>query len=137
MNEHFTNSIQVVKNEELAQIMSNKMRKEQIFYVELDGNEIETGNDYLSHIETKFKFPTSCINNWDGYLDWIRDLSWLEKEEYILVINHFSKFLCRDVILKNEIISQFEDTILPFWQEEVERVVVEGKAKPFLVYLVD
>jgi hypothetical protein len=108
-----------------------------LFFAILDGKDINSANDYIEQIQTKFKFPTSCIDNWDGYLDWIRDLDWLEKEEYILVIINFSQFLRDDIDLKKEIISDFEDTILPFWEEEVERVVVDGKPKPFNVYLVN
>jgi len=41
------------------------------------------------------------------------------------------------VNFKNNLINGYKETILPFWEEEVERVVVGGTPKSFKVYLVD
>jgi hypothetical protein len=38
---------------------------------------------------------------------------------------------------KADFIDHFKDFILPFWEDEVTRVFVGGKAKSFNVYLVD
>ncbi|KQL34056.1 hypothetical protein AN960_20570 [Bacillus sp. FJAT-25509] len=73
----------------------------------------------------------------DRYLDWIRDLDWIEKDSFAIVIYNYNDFLNTELELKDIIINTFKDTILPFWEEEVERVVVEGKAKSFKVYLVE
>jgi hypothetical protein len=67
----------------------------------------------------------------------MRDLSWLRKEEYILIIHDFHDFLKNDLHLREIIVEDINDTILPFWEHEVEHCVVEGKAKPFNVYFVD
>jgi hypothetical protein len=137
MSKEFRNIVQKIDEEEFLIIKKKSEETDSVFLVVLDGKEIKSGNDYILHIQSLFKFPTSCIDNWDGYLDWIRDLSWLNKEEYILVINNFLQFLKDDIAMKQDIISLFEEVILPFWQEEVERVVVDGKPKPFNVYLID
>jgi hypothetical protein len=73
----------------------------------------------------------------DGYLDWMRDLGWLNKESYTLIINEYNLFMKNNIDLKNKIISHFRHVILPFWKDEVEEVVVGGKGKCFTLYLVD
>lgn len=135
MNE-LNNKVQEVSPEEIAIIKGELIGSPEILLVELNGSEIQSWEDYVSEIQQNFRFPTSCFDSVDRYLDWMRDLSWIEKEKYILVIHHFDTFLQHKPELKNEIVLDFKDTILPFWQEEVVEVVVDGKAKSFIVYLV-
>ena len=106
--------------------------------VELDGRTIQSCADYLQQIRKTFAFPYPEWNlSLDGYQDWIRDLSWLEKDGYVLIIKNYSEFIKYDLESKNSIISSLKNTVLPWWQTEVEHCVVEGKPKPFMVYLVD
>lgn len=137
MQRNFKNSIQGVSVKEFKPIKEEILKRPCAFLAELDGSTIQSWEDYISEIEKQFMFPTTCINSVDRYLDWIRDLSWLEKEEYILVIYNSKSFLMKNLELKNKILMYFEEAVLPFWQSEVEDVIVEGKAKPFMVYLVD
>jgi len=107
-----------------------------LYIADIKGNDIQNIQDYLNTVNELFKFPIPT-RGFDGYLDWMRDLNWLNMEGYVLIINNFSIFLKDDSKLKKQIISDFVDVILPFWQDEVKEVVVGGKAKPFIVYLVD
>jgi Barstar (barnase inhibitor). len=108
-----------------------------LFVVELEGDKVQSWHDYISFIQSKFKFPTSCFSSMDRYLDWIRDLKWLDKEGFVLIINDYNSFIKTNPKLKEELISDFSDTILPFWEDEIKYTVVEGKPKLFIVYLVD
>ena len=72
-----------------------------------------------------------------SYNDWMKDLDWFGKDSYILIIRNYKSFLANDLPLKEMIMEGFRDYILPWWQEDVEKYVVEGKAKPFNIYLVD
>ncbi|WP_019555607.1 barstar family protein [Propionispira raffinosivorans] len=113
------------------------MEKEDSLYIaEINGNDIQNLHDYLNVVNRVFKFPIPA-RGLDGYLDWMTDLDWLKKEGYVLIINYFGSFLKNDPNLKSKILSTFIDNILPFWQDEVTRVVVEGKTKSFTVYLID
>ena len=67
----------------------------------------------------------------------MRDLEWLGKDEYALIIYNYENFLEQDLSLKKVIMDDFAESIMPWWQDEVETCVVGGKAKPFNVYIVD
>ena len=131
------NTICHVEKAMASEIVQAAKMKHQTFLVELDGSEIQSWEDYIIRVETLMRFPTTCVDNIDRYLDWIRDLSWLNCEGYILIIYHFDQFLSRDSRIKTIIMESFESTVLPWWQSEIEQFQVEGKAKPFNVYLVD
>lgn len=130
------NRVEEINEKQLHIIKEKVMTNTKILFVELDGKDMYSWDDYITAIQEKFHFPSSCNDNMDQYLDWIRDLSWLKEEEYIIVIHHFESFLQNNKELKDEIMSDYKDTILPFWEEEVLQVVAEGKAKSFIVYVV-
>lgn len=132
----FINKIQEISPEEFAFIKGELNVSPEVYLVELNGSEIQSWDDYVSEIQQSFKFPTLCNESVDRYLDWMRDLSWIKKEKYMLVIHQFDKFLQHEPELKNEIILDFKEIILPFWQKEVVEIVVGGKVKSFMVYLV-
>jgi hypothetical protein len=137
MGEIINNKIIETSAEEIEYIKSNLATTKRFHIVELKGANIQSWENYITEIQSKFEFPTTCLDSVDRYLDWIRDLDWLGKDGYMLIIHGYSDFLKEDPKLKKEIITDFTDVILPFWQEEVKEVVVEGQIKPFVVYLVD
>ncbi len=137
MDKVVDNRVIKLNYEEFESIKFELALNRNLHIVDLIGVEIQSWEDYISEIQTKFKFPTACFDSMDRYLDWIRDLEWLGKDGYVLIINGYSDFLKENPKLKEEIISDLADVILPFWQEEVKKVVVEGEAKPFTVYLID
>lgn len=137
MDEIINNLVLKTNSEEIESLKAELAIDDRLLIVELKGANIQSWEDYISEIQLKFQFPTSCLDSMDRYLDWIRDLEWLDKDGYVLIINRYSDFIKDNSKLKNEIISDFTEVILPFWQEEVQDVAVEGKAKPFMVYLVD
>jgi hypothetical protein len=137
MRQTFSNTVLTINSKDIESIKEKLEVNDKIFVVELDGTNIQSWRKYISEIQSKFRFPTPCFDSYDRYLDWMRDLEWLNKDEFVLIINYFSVFLKDDPELRNQIISDFVEVILPFCQDEIKKVVVEGKAKPFVVYLVD
>lgn len=120
-----------------AKIIKEKYQSQQDIYIaELDGKNLRSWSDYIIEIQEIFQFPTQ-ETNMDAYNDWMRDLDWLDKGGYVLFIYNFTDFLKNDSKLKKHVLNRFIDTILPWWQNDVELYVVDGKAKPFNVYLVD
>ncbi len=131
-----TNKVYNISKREMDDLKEELKKDNYLYIVEVDGNTIQSLQDYLNAVNEKFDFPIP-VRGLDGYLDWIRDLEWLEKEKYVFIINNFKNYIKEDLNIKDRIIKDLEKIVLPWWQEEVEECVVDGKAKPFNVYLVD
>jgi len=130
------NKIYFISDAQKEILISSSKENEKTFIAEINGKEIKFKEDYLEVVNKVFNFPIPS-KGFDGYLDWIRDLDWLNCDSYMLIINNYANFMSGDIDMKKKNIEYFEKIILPWWQEEVERCVVEGKAKAFNVYLVD
>ena len=139
------NKIYNISQSEIAKLKDQMISDTSLFLVEIDGEKIQTWKEYITEVETKFEFPRSCEFMGDRYLDWITDLTWFEEGKYkenkidkfAIIIFKYSEFCVNKLSTKVEIIEDFYETILPFWEEEVQRVVVGGKPKSFNLYLVD
>ncbi len=107
-----------------------------VLEVDIHGEEIQTWNNFIEIIEKSFQFPTTCSDSMDRYLDWIRDLSWFNNDAYVILVKNSKQFLTNNCKLKDTIMNDLEEVILPFWETEVEKDVVNGKRKLFRVYLV-
>lgn len=135
------NSIHRTNHFEICPVIQNARKEPQTVLIEMQGKDIQTSDDYIDEAEKIFHFPSPCEGNANRYLDWIRDLTWFDDEycrsRYVFVIYNFSIMLSKNAFTKNEIICDFEEIILPWWDGEVEKHVVDGKRKIFDVYLVD
>lgn len=94
----------------------------------IDGKENKNWDSYIKTIENLYRFPTKD-DNYDGYSDWMRDLSWLEADSFILIIFNYDDLLSNDLLSRKIIINMFRNTILPWWDGEVEKYVVGGEKK--------
>jgi len=130
----FKNEISKLSYYEVSQIL--EAAPDDFLIVILNGESIQTWEQYILLIEEKMRFPTSCIDSIDRYEDWICDLDWLGKSGYIIVIYNSAKFMNDNPQIKETIFSGFEELILPWWQHEVEECSPR-KISPFNVYLVD
>ena len=124
MSEVINNMVLTVSVKVIEHIKNKLSFNDNVYVVELDGENIPSWKDYILDVQSKFQFPSSCVNSMDRYLDWMTDLDWLNKEEYVLIINNFSAFIKDDYKLKNMIMSDFNEAILPFWHEEDRKSVV-------------
>ncbi len=116
-------------------------KKHKTFKVEINKNwEIKTWDDYIRVIEKEFKFPKSCEGSKEKYLEYMKDLNWLDYEAYVLVIKRYESFLFNPEMElyyeQYEVVTQFIDNILPYWEYEVLEKE-NGKPKLFCVYLID
>ena len=116
----------------IAQLKDNS----NVFTVVLDGAKIPDWRNYIRIVEKEYRFPTKN-DNFDGYYDWMCDLSWLgENEGYALFIFNFEKFPARDPYSKNIVLEIFYN-LLGWWSVETERCAERGSSRPFNVYLID
>lgn len=111
----------------------------------IDGNDIQTKTDYLEIMTEKFDFPqfNNRLCNLDGYLDWMTDLIWLDKnfgipnaplkaDNFSLIITNYRKAFGGNFNdLNSYVIEFFIEDILPYWEEH------ETYARKFNVYLVE
>jgi len=111
--------------------------RDSVFVAEIDGKSIQSLSEYLEAVWQVFRFPNTGYVNYYAYLDWIRDLDWLNSEKYVFIV-HNSADLLRETLRDRQIVmDSLEEEVIPWWEGEVEQYSVAGKAKPFHVYLVD
>jgi hypothetical protein len=111
----------------------------------IEGKYTKSWMDYAEQIRDEFSFPPEY---WDflvddiglglmRYYDWMTDLCWVNQKKIIVIIHQYKEFLSNKLSLKDNIMDGFKTGILPFWEEEVVRTVVDGEPKSFIVYLTD
>ena len=117
--------------------VKSELIKKNAYLVEIDGRQIKTIQEYLKVVSEKFNFPEEPSHvKWDGYLDWIRDLSWLENySSFAIIIYNYENFLSKDEKKKKAIIEDFVDVIIPYWENKIIEVTKGGKPKAFSVYI--
>ena len=109
------------------------------YSVQISGSLIQSWNDYWNAMSAAFRFPDLPSNmekDYHSYYDLMTDLSWLSTDEIYLFIEDSDRFLREEPTLKEDLIHDFQEYLLPFWESEVEQTVVGGKKKMFNVYLV-
>ena len=71
--------------------MPNNLDK--YYVVLIDGEKATTLEDFLNQMYEKLNFPYKKYANYNAYLDWMRDLSWLKEKEVAIVILNFEYLL--------------------------------------------
>lgn len=122
-------------SKEKFDILSKEMKKNNCYTVELDGEQIQSKEQFFQSMKEKFDF--SDVSGWDSLTDWMTDLSWIDNDCFKMIIYNYSEFLKDDKNTKELFIEIFQDDILLFWEKEVLETVVDGKTKSFNVYLID
>lgn len=107
-----------------------------VFLAEIDGATIRNLSEYLSVIWEVFSIPDRKHVNYYAYLDWLRDLDWIEKKEFVLIIHNCDKMLHESPEERALILNSFGMIIIPWWQNEIKQYQVDGEPKPFHVYTV-
>ena len=131
------NKLKYIDNAKSMELQTNV--NQDSFLVIIDGTEISSWTDYWNSISKAFCFPelpSYMQANYHSYYDLMTDLTWLKKENIVLIIEHANAFLEHDLQLKNDILNDFQDYLLPFWESEALEAVVNGKTKNFSIYLV-
>lgn len=147
------NEIINVTKEEAKVIKKNAIQDKDTYFAEIDGSSIKTAADYAQAMAEAFVFPllktkadyvqaidddfplrwSEAILGW--YIDDMTTLIWIEQSDIILIMHNYEQMLADNIELKERIISDFEEIILPWWEGEVVGCMVGGAPKKFLVYL--
>ena len=105
----------------------------------MDGKGIDTYEQYFDKIWELFNFgeiPEGWKKDYYTEDDFLTEMDELTEQKYIFVIKNYDKFMVDNDAVKKRIENYYENYLLPFWDGEVERVVVGGKRKDFNIYLV-
>lgn len=108
-------------------------------YIVMDGKGIETYEQYFDKLWDVFNFseiPDGWEKDYHTEDDFLTEMDELPDDKYIYIIKNYDDFLANNIEEKAEIEDYYENYLLPFWDKEIERVVVEGKRKDFDIYLV-
>ena len=108
-------------------------------YIVMDGAGIETYEQYFDKLWEVFGFseiPEGWKKDYHTEYDFMTDDDFLPFEKYTFVIKNYDEFMKNNNWEQENLEDTYKNYLLPFWDEEVERVVVEGKRKDFNIYLV-
>ena len=101
----------------------------------IDGEKAKDSNGYLEQVFLKMNFPEAEYINWDAYIDWMRDLSWIKNQKIYLIITDWNDFLSEDTkINKSLFIEDFNEDIFKYWEKENDVNSAEQSNKDLYVY---
>lgn len=104
----------------------------------IDGKSNMTSSDFLHSIWEQLVFPNIESCNWDAYLDWMRDLSWLQSKEVTIIVTNYDSFLSKESNGTKFFISDLEEVVFPFWENDAESVFESREAvKEITIYCVN
>lgn len=130
------NKILCITKKEVEAVKSFAKDCKNVFFSEIDGAKILSEESYVREISKAFgffdKLPMATLE-WCN--DYLCDLMWIEQESIVLLISNFNVMLTNAPEIKRNIIADFEEIILPWWEEDVIGHMVGGVTRKFLVYL--
>lgn len=86
----------------------DELRKNDYFIAEIDGLKCPNLESFLKQIGIAYKFPEYYGNNMNALWDCLCDLSWLNQENYALIIKNADSFLIDErKEIKSDILSFF------------------------------
>ena len=114
-------------------------RYSDVKYIVMDGKGIDTYEQYFDKIWELFDFgeiPDGWKKDYHTEYDFMTDDDFLPSRKYAFVIKNYDEFMKNNKWEKANLEDTYENYLLPFWDGEVERIVVGGKRKDFNIYLV-
>lgn len=104
----------------------------------INGNRAKTSELFLEQIFALLNFPEKKYKNWDAYIGWMRDLSWIKNKKINIIISDWSDFLCEDEkINKNIFVEDYNEDILPYWEKASVHDNSDRYTKDLDVYYTD
>ena len=94
-------------------------------YFHIEGQRLDKKEQFLNHAALAMHFPDYFGDNWDAFEDCLTDLSWIDAEQYLIVLDHTDVFA--------EHAPQHFDTLLEILKEAAE--YWRGQGKPLIALL--
>ena len=106
------------------------------FYLNIDGKTVQSEKDVVQILAEGFNIDDLQDGNWDALSDRLQRSNYIHQERIIIFLNNSNDLFIKDVNSKNTFLEILSDTV-SWWEEDVERYIVDGKRKTFNVYLLD
>lgn len=107
-----------------------------LLHFSVDGSNCPDRKSFFENVGREMNFPTPVGSKFSAFSDWMTNLSWLPDERGIcLEITEFEMVLKEEPRWKQTLMDVFREDILPFWEDEVTRVMVGGKRRQFYILL--
>ncbi len=129
------NKIYVTTEEKFEKKFRKKELRKNSFIVEINGSEIQTWDAFLEKMSEAFDLPSPP--NANAYLDYMQDMDYIKWESTCIVIKEYSQLIKDDPHMKEIVINDFSECILPWWEGEIIGHMVGGKPQRFVLYLCD
>lgn len=132
------NKITTLDSKEFLQIQNDYVDHLKEYFIHyLDGQEIQEEQDYLSHFKEVYDFPSYYGNNFNAFIDCMRDLDARDEQGFILVIHNYSKFLKNYPKEKEMFTVALKDIMFYLEKECLTTSGGRNHLKSFDVYLVE
>lgn len=129
------NKIVYIAKDEAKKVKISALKDQDVFLAEIDGARIKTEEDYVQAMADAFAFPQVLPTMKIGWLnDWLNDLMWIKQKDIVLLVHDYDFMLTDDLKIKKNIVADFEEIILPWWEGEVVGHMVGGAPRGFEVY---
>lgn len=127
-------TIVYAKEAESKRLLEGIHNQKEVWVVEVQGEDIHSEEEFVYTMSQKFRFPKMETYKMGWYIDYISDLNWIEQRRIAIVFHNFDKMLEDNPKLKELIVKDYEEIIIPWWNGEVEKCMVGGKTREFTVY---
>ena len=106
------------------------------FNLNIDGKKVQSERDAIEILANSFNINDLQDGNWDALFDRLQRSNYIHPERINIFINNSRDLFIKDANSKNTFLEILSDTV-SWWEEDVERYIVDGKRKIFNVYLLD
>ena len=106
------------------------------FNLNIDGKKVQSERDAIEILANSFNINDLQDGNWDALFDRLQRSNYIHPERINIFINNSRDLFIKDEDSKNTFLEILSDTV-SWWEEDVERYIVDGKRKTFNVYLLD
>ena len=106
------------------------------FNLNIDGKKVQSERDAIEILAKSFNIDDLQDGNWDALSDRLQRSNYIYPERINIFINNSRDLFIKDERYKNIFLEILSDTV-SWWEEDVERYIVDGTRKTFNVYLLD
>ena len=106
------------------------------FNINIDGKKVQSERDAIEILAKSFNINDLQDGNWDALSDRLQRSNYIHSERINIFLNNSNDLFIKDANSKNTFLEILSDTV-SWWEEYVERYIVDGKRKTFNVYLLD